>query len=183
MLSLIYRAHFTAQTRPKQFLLAIGAAIFYGGMFFRNPGLALALLLASAIALYCALSMGNRLRLDARSLLGIGMATLVLAMVISPDSAHAAGGLAGWARSIKAQLGDIYDLLVYGAYGVGVVGIISGINNGKKKSDGDSQIKTSSIFGHVLGGVCLMLIGYFADSAAESVGASSGQMNKMPGGL
>ncbi|MNN81123.1 hypothetical protein D3C81_1979120 [compost metagenome] len=64
-----------------------------------------------------------------------------------------------------------------------MVGLITSVVNGKKKSNGDQSIKTASIYGNGIGGVALMMLGYLADSLAESVGGSSGQMNRMPGGL
>jgi hypothetical protein len=183
MRNLFYRLYFFAHAQPRKVLVGSGAVIFLAGMLHRNPGLAVSLALAIAISIYSFMRVSKRNLFSNQGLAVVAASSLCLALILSPESAHAAGGLAAWARAIKAQLGDIYDLLIYAAYGTGLFGIYTGIMNGKARSNGDTQIKTVSIFGNIVGGICLMMIGYFADSAAESVGGSSGQMNKMPGGL
>ncbi|SPA23679.1 conserved membrane hypothetical protein [Cupriavidus taiwanensis] len=179
----INKAHIAAQTHANALKYGIAVAIILGGLLYRNPTLACTLLLSTAICLYVLATTGKKLRLEAGSMAAVAAASLTLTMLLSPDVAHAAGGIAGWARAIKAQLGDVYDLLIYGSYGGGMVGLITSVVNGKKKSNGDQSIKTASIYGNGIGGVALMMLGYLADSLAESVGGSSGQMNRMPGGL
>ncbi|TDF55919.1 hypothetical protein [Cupriavidus sp. L7L] len=179
----INAAHIAVQTHSRAVKFGTAMAIIFGGLLYRNPSLACTLLLSTAICLYVMLSSGKKLRLEAGSMAAIAAASVTLSMLLSPDVAHAAGGIAGWARSIKAQLGDVYDLMIYGSYGGGMIGLITSVVNGKKKSNGDQSIKTASIYGNGLGGVALMMLGYLADSLAESVGGSSGQMNRMPGGL
>lgn len=183
MQNLFYGLYTHICARPRQFLIGLGASIFFGGMLQRNPMLAVVLALSTAISIYAFLRLSKRDIFSNQSMVAIALTSICLAMFVSPENAHAAGGIASWARAIKSQLGDIYDLLIYTAYGVGIFFVYTGISNGRAKSNGDTQIKTASIFGNIIGGICLMMIGYFADSAAESVGGSSGQMNKMPGGL
>lgn len=183
MRNTFYRLYFFAHAQPRKVLVGAGAMIFIVAMMHRNPLLAAVLVLAMAISIYSYVRMSKRDLFSNQGLTVVAASSLCLALVLSPESAHAAGGFSSWARAIKGQLGDIYDLLIYTAYGLGIFGIYTGIMNGKARSNGDTQIKTASIFGNILGGICLMMIGYFADSAAESVGGSSGQMNKMPGGL
>ncbi len=179
----INQAHIAAQTHANALKVGTAVTIIFGGLLYRNPSLACTLLLSTAICLYVLVAAGKKPRLEAGSLASMVVASLTLAMLLSPDVAHAAGGIAGWARAIKTQLGDIYDLLIYGAYGGGMVALITAVANGKKKSNGDQSIKTASIYGNGIGGIALMMFGYLADSLAESVGGSSGQMNRMPGGL
>lgn len=183
MRAYLVRAHSYAMTSPNKFLLAVGASIVFTVLVTRDPVLAVSMVLAIAAfhfmrTLY---TPASRFNSDQMILSLFGAFCVFTAML--PETAHAAGGFAAWARALKAQFTDIYDAFIYGAYGVGLVCACIGVNNGIKKSKGDQQVTTASIFGYGLGGPVLMMVGYFADSAAESVGGGAGQMNRLPGGL
>src|SRR5260364_293977 len=58
-------------------------------------------------------------------------------------------------------------------YGGCIVSTAIGVNNGIKKSKGDQQVTTGSIFGYGLGGPALGMIGYIKSSASESIGGGA----------
>lgn len=86
-------------------------------------------------------------------------------------------------KTLKNDMSDWIDALIYACYGGGIVSTAIGVNNGIKKSKGDQQVTTASIFGYGLGGPALGMIGYIMSNASESMGGSVGQMGKLPGGL
>src|SRR5260364_305786 len=87
------------------------------------------------------------------------------------------------ALSALPQYADWIDALIYACYGGGIVSTAIGVNNGIKKSKGDQQVTTGSIFGYGLGGPALGMIGYIMSSASESIGGGASHMGKLPGGL
>jgi len=183
MQKLSIQAHFFAVMESEKFLFMLGATIFFGVLGTRNPALAAWLLVSLAVVhlIRTFLSGASSLKVEQIAITCFGMVAVCL--LLQPDTAHAAGGFSAWAKALKTQLGDIYDAGIYAAYGVGLGATGVGVNNGIKKSKGDQQVTTASIFGYGLGGPVMMMLGYFADSAAETVGGSSSHMNKLPGGL
>src|SRR5260364_81053 len=77
----------------------------------------------------------------------------------------------------------LYTVFVRAWYRGGIVSTAIGVNNGIKKSKGDQQVTTGSIFGYGLGGPALGMIGYIMSSASESIGGGASHMGKLPGGL
>src|SRR5260363_473338 len=108
------------------------------------------------------------------------MAALLL-FLLFPNTAEASIGT--MMKSLKNDMGDWIDALIYACYGGGIVSTAIGVNNGIKKTKGDPQVTTGSIFGYGLGGPALGMIGYIMSSASESIGGGASHMGKLPGGL
>jgi hypothetical protein len=111
----------------------------------------------------------------------LAVIVLIATALLFPDVAHAS--LGGMAKSLKTDMGDGFDALIYAFYGGGILSTGIGVNNGIKKSKGDQQMTAAHIFGPGLGGPALGMVGYLMNSGAESMGGSAAQMNKLPGGL
>src|SRR5260364_91191 len=75
------------------------------------------------------------------------------AFLLFPNTADASIGT--MMKSLKNDVGDWIDALIYACYGGGIVSTAIGVNNGIKKSKGDQQVTTGSIFGYGLGGPAL----------------------------
>src|SRR5260364_30171 len=106
---------------------------------------------------------------------------LYTVFLLFPNTADASIGT--MMKSLKNDMGDWIDALIYACYGGGIVSTAIGVNNGIKKSKGDQQVTTGSIFGYGLGGPALGMIGYIMSSASESIGGGASHMGKLPGGL
>lgn len=175
------RLHLHALAHPNAFLAFVFTTIFLGRLAHTNPSFAFAVAaLLLAITWHELLPQHKKLsnaRLAVTALLALVATSLLFA---SPAEAISLGGIA---RSLKNDMGSIYDAIVYACYGGGITTTAVGINNGIKKSKGDQQVTTGSIFGYGLGGPCLGMIGYIMDSAGESMGGGASSMNKLPGGL
>lgn len=173
------RLHIHATAHAEVIIVAVFSLAFLGRLAVTNPALATA-----AIALIVAMAAHGMTRGTQR----LGVHHLILAVVVLiataimfPDLAHASIG--AMAKALKTDMGDWFDAGVYGCYGAGIAATAMGVNNGIKKSKGDQQITSAHIFGPGLGGPALGMVGFLMNSGAESMGGSSGQMNKLPGGL
>jgi hypothetical protein len=173
------RLHLYAMEHAEVVVLAAVTLTFLGRLAFTNPALATAAM-ALIVALIAHGFMRNTQRLTGYHFV-LAVVVLVATSILFPDIAHAS--LGAMATSLKNDMGAGFDALVYGCYGGGVVSTAVGINNGIKKSKGDQQIQTAGIIGPGLGGPALGMVGYLMNSGAESMGGSSSQMNKLPGGL
>ncbi len=112
----------------------------------------------------------------------IVMLLLVIGVaILFPTTAHASIGT--MMQSLKNDMAYWFEALIYGCYGGGIFSTAVGVSNGIKKSKGDQQVTTGSIFGYGLGGPALGMVGYIMNNAAESLGGSAGQMDRLPGGL
>ena len=110
---------------------------------------------------------------------GVALAVTGLALVMAPDVAMA--GIGTWASNAKRELVNVVDFGLYGSYAAGLAATGIGISNAIKKSKGDNQVTTGSIFGYGLGGPAWMMLTYFAQTMAETMGGS-GAATYMPSG-
>lgn len=182
MKNLFARAHIYAMSHAPAVVATTMVAILLGRLAFTNPAMAavIALLILGAIAQAFA---PRSMQLTASQAAAVAPMLLVgtsLLIAASPADALSIGGIA---KSLKNDMGSMFDAFVYACYGGGVVSTAVGVNNGIKKSKGDQQVTTGSIFGYGLGGPALGMVGFMMDSAAESMGGGASSMNKLPGGL
>lgn len=119
-------------------------------------------------------------RLSNRPLIVVLLLVIGVA-ILFPTTAHASIGT--MMQSIKNDMTYWIEVVIYGCYGGGIFSTAMGVSNGIKKSKGDQQVTTGSIFGYGLGGPALGMVGYLMNNAAESLGGSAGQMGRLPGGL
>lgn len=111
---------------------------------------------------------------------GVALAVAGVALVAFPDAALATG-IGSWAANAKRELVNVVDFGLYGSYAAGLAATGIGISNAIKKSKGDNQVTTGSIFGYGLGGPAWMMLTYFAQTMAETMGGSGAQVY-MPSG-
>lgn len=177
MQNLINKSHIWMQLNPDKGCLALFFGIVVCRLAYTNPVLLLTILMMTLGVWLLHLASGST-PMGIR-MLGLAGAIYLGMAIFAPEAAQAAG-FGSWAKAVKSQLGDIYDAGIYAAYGIGLFATYMGINNGIKKSKGDQQITGSAIFGPGIGGPVLMMLGYAAQSGAETVGGGTGQMNRLP---
>ena len=181
MKRLLARLHLYALTHPNIFLAGVLVSVFMGRLSLTNLPLSISIA-AIAIALTWHHLLPQRLRLSNARLAFTALASLIGTSLLFAAPAEAIS-LGGIATALKNDMGSAFDALVYACYGCGIASTGVGINNGIKKSKGDQQVTTGSIFGYGLGGPALGMVGYIMDSAGESMGGGASSMNKLPGGL
>lgn len=175
------RLHLYALAHSNIVLAVVMAMFVLGRLTFTNPpiAVAIALLVAASVLQAC---LPQQMRLSNARFAFATIMTLFGTSILfaGPAEAITIGGIA---TAMKNDMGSVYDAIVYGCYGVGITSTAVGVNNGIKKSKGDQQVTTGSIFGYGLGGPALGMVGYIMDSAGESMGGGASSMNKLPGGL
>lgn len=94
----------------------------------------------------------------------------------------ALASIGGIATNIKRDTQQIVDSMKYLLYAGGVGSVAIGVNNGIKKSKGDNQVTTGSIFGYGLGGVALSMVTWLVTQGAQTLGGSGAenQINDLP---
>lgn len=102
-----------------------------------------------------------------RSAPAVKVGVAALGLLATVDAAYA--DIAGMASRGKAQAESVVDFIAYAFYGVGFSLIGMGGLNGYKKSKGDPQITTGSIFGALGGGAALAATGLLAQEVADSM--------------
>ncbi|SEU40407.1 hypothetical protein SAMN03159335_06299 [Burkholderia cepacia] len=177
----IARLHLYALTHRNVVLAAVFGLAFFGRLAFTNPALDIAIIVMALVVTWHSFLPDN-LRLSNFRLAVTVFGSLIGTSLLFAAPAEAIS-LGGIAKSLKNDMGSAFDALIYGCYGLGITATGVGINNGIKKSKGDQQVTTGSIFGYGLGGPALGMVGYIMDSAGESMGGGASSMNKLPGGL
>lgn len=172
------RAHLFATEHAEKIALGAFTASFLGRVAILNPMLTGTVTVMVTALIAHAMTKKSAPRLSFFLLWSVALLCL---SILLPDYANASIG--GIFRSMKNDLGDVYSGIVYGCYGLGMCSTAVGINSGIKKSKGDQQVTNGQVFGYGLGGPALGMVGYIMDSGAETIGGSSSQMNKLPGGL
>lgn len=94
----------------------------------------------------------------------------------------AVASLGGIATNVKRDTVQIVESMKYLLYAGGVGSVAIGVNNGIKKSKGDNQVTTGSIFGYGLGGVALSMVTWLVTQGAQTLGGSGAenQINNLP---
>lgn len=94
----------------------------------------------------------------------------------------AIASIGGIATNIKRDTVQIVDSMKYLLYAGGVGSVAVGVNNGIKKSKGDNQVTTGSIFGYGLGGVAMSMVTWLVTQGAQTLGGSGAenQINGLP---
>ncbi|HDR9034189.1 TPA: hypothetical protein QDB07_001658 [Burkholderia vietnamiensis] len=177
----IARLHLYVMTHRNVVLASIFAIAFFGRLAFTNPALDISIIVLAIATTWHAFLPAN-LRLSNLRLAVTVVGSLIGTSLLFAAPAEAIS-LGGIAKSLKNDMGSAFDALIYACYGCGITATGVGINNGIKKSKGDQQVTTGSIFGYGLGGPALGMVGYIMDSAGESMGGGASSMNKLPGGL
>lgn len=175
------RAHIKILENAELLMLCTAVAIFFGRLIYTAPHMAVTCFVLVIVTHSLHSSLRKRQGLTWR--VALSAAAFVVASSILMSAPAEALSFGGMAKNLKSDLGSIYDAIVYGCYGLGIVGGATGINNAIKRSKGDTQVTTASIFGYGLGGPALAMVGYMMDSASESMTGSTGNYNKLPGGL
>lgn len=176
------RIHLYATEHARSFVVGAMMLAGIGRLMSTNPPLAVAAILFLAAALWHA-SLPRAARLSHKHLaLTALMLFVVTSLVFSgvADAQSSGSTLGGMATSLKNDMASVYNMIIYAFYGGGIVSTGIGVNNGIKKSKGDQQVTTGSIFGYGLGGPALGMVGYIMNSAAGSMGASSSNLNALP---
>lgn len=103
---------------------------------------------------------------NAMTVAGVGL-------LLASDVAMAAGGGYGVGQWIGNLINDtgvpILEGARWGFYGLGMVGVGSGVNKFVQMSKQQSQVQPKEAFMHVGGGGALMGVGYLADMASKSL--------------
>ena len=178
----LQRLHVHATEYAPLLVLAGMVLAGYGRLMMINPPLALAALLLLATAMWHA-SLPQATRLSAGRLAFTGfMLFIVTSIVFSgvADAQSSGSTLGAMATSLKNDMGSMFNLVVYGFYGGGLVSTGIGVNNGIKKSKGDQQVTTGHVLGYGLGGPALGMVGLVMDNAAGSLGGSSSNIGALP---
>jgi hypothetical protein len=178
----VARLHLYAMEHARTFIAAAMVLAGVGRLMFVNPPLAVAAIVFVAMAMWHS-SLPRATRLSNRHLALTALALFVVTSLVFAGVADAQSNgstLGSMATSLKNDMGSIYSMIVYAFYGGGLVSTGVGVNNGIKKSKGDQQVSTGSIFGYGLGGPALGMVGYVMNSAAGSMGAGSSAMDALP---
>lgn len=97
----------------------------------------------------------------------------VMVVAAAPD-ASAANDLGAMADGMTRQMTKVVGLVEIGCYATGLTMMGVGGMNAYKKSKGDPQVTTGSIFGGLLGGGAIAGAGLLVESMAASVMGGSG---------
>lgn len=104
-------------------------------------------------------------------LTGVGL------MAVS-DVALAAGanyGVGAWVKNLVNDTGvPVLDGARWGFYGIGAVGVGTGVNKFVQMSKQQSQVQPKEAFSYVGGGGALMGLGYLSDLAYQSMTTNQG---------
>lgn len=176
------RLHLYAMEHARTLIVSAMVMTGIGRLMVTHPPLAVAAVLLLATALWHA-SLPRATRLSNKHLALTALMLFVVSSLVFSGVADAQSNgstLGGMATSLKNDMGAIYNMVIYAFYGGGIVSTGIGVNNGIKKSKGDQQVTTGSIFGYGLGGPALGMVGYIMNSAAGSMGASSSNLNALP---
>lgn len=176
------RLHLYATEHARTFIVGAMVLAGIGRLMVINPPLAIAAVIMVATAVWHA-SLPAATRLSNKHLAFTALMLFAVTSLVFSGVANAQSNgstLGGMATSLKNDMGAVYNMIIYAFYGGGIVSTGIGVNNGIKKSKGDQQVTTGSIFGYGLGGPALGMIGYIMNSAAGSMGASSSNMDAMP---
>lgn len=177
----LQRLHVHAMEYAPLLVLAGMVLTGFGRLMIIDPPLALAAVLLLATAMWHA-SLPQATRLSAGRLAFTGFMLFIVTSIVFSGVAEAqsSGTLGGMATSLKNDMGAMYNLVIYGFYGGGLVSTGIGVNNGIKKSKGDQQVTTGHVLGYGLGGPAMGMVGYVMDNAAGSMGGSASNMNQLP---
>lgn len=98
----------------------------------------------------------------------------VVMMTSAPDAiaASSQSNVGSMAAGISSQMAAIVNLITYACYATGVTLVGVGGMNAYKKSKGDPQVTTGSIFGSVLGGGAIAGAGALVDTMSGTLGVS-----------
>ncbi|CCD28954.1 membrane hypothetical protein [Candidatus Glomeribacter gigasporarum BEG34] len=182
--NILMRLHLAALAHAKWIVLATVGALFLLRLSITHPPSALGDLVVMTVFPIILYTVFVRAWYGAERMpvaLPFSMMAALLLFLLFPNTADASIGT--MMKSLKNDMGDWIDALIYACYGGGIVSTAIGVNNGIKKSKGDQQVTTGSIFGYGLGGPALGMIGYIMSSASESIGGGASHMGKLPGGL
>ena len=95
---------------------------------------------------------------------------LLLASDVALAASSASYGLGGWLHGVIQDTGQpLLEGFMWGGYGVGAVGVGSGINKFIQMTKPQTQATPKEAFAHVGGGGALMGLGYLCDRAVESM--------------
>lgn len=176
------RLHLYMSEHARSIILGAMMCAGIGRLMMTDMPLAVAAILFIATAMWHtslprAVRLSNK-HLAVTAVMLFAVTSLVFAGVA--DAQSSGSTLGGMATSLKNDMASVYNMIIYAFYGGGIVSTGIGVNNGIKKSKGDQQVTTGSIFGYGLGGPALGMVGYIMNSAAGSMGASSSNLNALP---
>lgn len=176
------RLHLYASEHARTFVVGAMVLAGIGRLMMTDMPLAVAAVLFIATALWHA-SLPRATRLSNRQVALTGLMLFIVTSLVFAgvaDAQSSGSTLGSMATSLKNDMASVYNMIIYAFYGGGIVSTGIGVNNGIKKSKGDQQVTTGSIFGYGLGGPALGMVGYIMNSAAGSMGASSSNLNALP---